>query len=177
MRTLALVVLFAATAHAQQKAPAAPPPMPKPPAEMSVERWFVGSWTCEGKQAAGPWGPEQKTANKLDFKMEMMDFWLEFRGEATTGPMKGHEMLEGFATYDPAQKKHVRIDFGMMGMITHSSSPGWEGDKLVFTGDTAMGGKKMAFKHTMTKKGDAEFSGVVEMDGKPMGTETCKKAK
>ena len=58
-------------------------------------------------------------------------------------------------------------------------SPGWEADKLVFTGDGQMGGQKISFRETYTKKGDKEliWSGEMKMgkDWIPVGTDTCKR--
>ena len=152
-------------------APAAEMQMPKPPDELKLEQWFAGTWSCKGMQHAGPMGPEMKTSTKLAMKMDMMGFWLEIHGTAMSGPMKGKEIFEGMASYDGAT--HQRYDFGP-GNITHFTTKGWDGDKVVFDGDSMMmGGQKMAAKHTITRKGDNEFASAFDMDGKPMIEETC----
>jgi hypothetical protein len=86
------------------------------------------------------------------------------------------------AGWDPVKKVLARVDFmsnGGWGMFT---TAGWQGDNIVFTGDGQMMGKMWKLTHSMTKKGDTEFSGKMEAtgaDGKPMTlfTETCTKAK
>src|SRR4051812_32973089 len=103
-RMIAILALCAFGAVAEDK-----PAMPGPPAEMSAEKWFVGSWTCKGKQFAGPMGPEHPTASRIDFKLEFGGWWLQVKGTMTAGPMKGKEAFEGFATWDGSQ--HVRYDF------------------------------------------------------------------
>src|SRR5438105_6418655 len=113
-RFVVAAALAASAAVAEEKAAAAPA-MPQPPEQMSVEKWFVGSWSCKGQQHAGPMGPEMKTASKLDMKLELAGFWLQVKGTfAGAGPMKGKEIFEGFASWDGTQ--HARYDFDMNGM-------------------------------------------------------------
>lgn len=173
-RLIGLAVLAASAAFAQDKA-AAPPAggMPKPPAEMSAEQWFVGTWTCAGQRHAGPMGPEMKTATKLEFKMELAGFWLQIKGTAAAGPMKGKEIFEGFAGYDGSV--HQRYTFHPDALV-HLTSKGWDGDKLVSDGERTSGGQKMSFRHTITKKGDNQFDSAAELDGKPTIEETCTRA-
>jgi hypothetical protein len=154
--------------------------MPPPPAELSVEKWFVGNWICEGTQHASPMGPEMKQTDNVVFKMDMSGFWLHYNGDYIKP--KKMPWLMGASTWDPGLKKHVRFDTLMGGGWAMVTSPGWEGDKLVFDGEQSMMGKKMKFRHTVTKKGEAAFDGVIELagpDGKMMTLidESCKKKK
>jgi hypothetical protein len=170
---IAALSAFAALAEEKAAAPAAAPAMPKPPEEMKVEQWFAGSWNCKGMQHAGPMGPEMKTSSRLDMKMEFGGFWLQVKGTAMAGPMKGKEMFEGMATWDGSA--HQRYDFGPGG--THQlSSKGWDGDKLVFEGGGTMFGQKQTVKHTITKKGNDAWDSLFEIDGKPMIEESCTRA-
>ena len=66
--------------------------------------------------------------------------------------------------FDPSKKKLVRTDLDGMGMVTHLSSAGWEGDKLVWAGDV-MGAQKMSFKETTTKKSAKEMALALEIAG------------
>src|SRR5437764_3678915 len=129
MKRLILGAAFAASAAFAQGKPAAPPAMemPKPPEQMSVEKWFVGTWNCKGQQHAGPMGPEMATSSKLDMKIELSGFWLQVKGTMMAGPMKGKEMFEGFASWDGSQ--HIRYDFNPGG-VTKLTTKGWDGDKL-----------------------------------------------
>jgi hypothetical protein len=165
-RIVTLVALCSFAAIAEDK-----PAMPKPPEQLSAEKWFVGTWNCKGKAYAGSMGPEHPTASKIDFKMELAGFWLQVKGTITAGPYKGKEAFEGFASWDGTQ--HVRYDFQPGGGVSKLTTKGWDGDKLVFEGDGMMGGQKMALKHTITKKGADSWDSVFERDGKPMIEETC----
>lgn len=180
-RLFCMAALAAAAAFAEDKAaaptdPAAAPAkmaMPKPPEEMAVEKWFVGTWNCKGQQHAGPMGPEMAVSSRLEMKLELAGFWLQVKGTMRSGPMKGKEAFEGFAGYVGTQ--HERYDFQPGGMV-HFTTKGWDGDKLVFEGEGMMGGQKLAMRHSITKKGDHEFGSVFESEGKTVIDETCTRA-
>jgi hypothetical protein len=174
----------AAAKPAAPAAPAAaatpPPPPPKPAAELDQLKMFEGTWRCEGKQPAGPMGPEQEYKSSFKGKKDVENFWLAF--EYTQKKSKVHNLpivAKGFLGYDPTTKKYVTMGVDNMGGSISESSPGWEADKLVFSGDGQMGGQKISFRETYTKKGDKEmiWSGEMKMgkDWIPVGTDTCKK--
>lgn len=171
-RFICLVALAAGAVFADEK-PAAMPPMPKPAAEMKVEQWFVGVWNCKGMMHAGPMGPEMKVADRVEFKMELGGSWMQVKGTSLAGPARGKEMFEGFAGWDGTQ--HQRFDFQPAGM-THFTSKGWDGDKLVFDGEGMRMGQKMTVRHTLTRKGDNSYDGAFEVDGKLMMEESCTRA-
>src|SRR4051794_40800351 len=123
-RLICALALGAFAAAAQDK-----PAMPKPPEELKAEKWFVGSWTCKGHQNAGAMGPAMDTNNRIDFRMELMGFWLQYKGTAQAGPMKGKEIFDGFAGWDGSQ--HQRFDY-LPGGMAHMTTKGWDGDNLVF---------------------------------------------
>ena len=113
-------------------------------------------------------------------KKDVESFWISF--EYSQKKSKAHAMpiiAKGYLGYDPAAKKYVTLGVDNMGGSVTESSPGWEADKLTFTGDGQMGGQKISFRETYTKKGDKEmiWSGEMKMgkDWIPVGTDTCKK--
>jgi hypothetical protein len=161
------------SAAAADKAAAPAAEMPKPPEEMSIERWFVGRWNCKGQQYAGPMGPEMKVSSRLEMTLELGGFWLQIKGTATSGPMKGKQTFDSFASFDGSQ--HQRYNFQPGGM-SRLSSKGWDGNDLVFEGEGMLGGQKMLLRHTITKKGENEFGSLFESDGKTMSDLTCTRA-
>jgi uncharacterized protein DUF1579 len=171
----------AAAKPAVAAAPAAPPPpAPKPAAELDQLKMFEATWRCEGKQPAGPMGPEQDYKSTFKGKKDVESFWIAF--EYSQKKSKAHALpiiAKGYLGYDPAAKKYVTLGVDNMGGSVTESSPGWEADKLTFTGDGQMGGQKISFRETYTKKGDKEmiWSGEMKMgkDWIPVGTDTCKK--
>jgi hypothetical protein len=169
-------------AVAAAAAPAAPPPppAPKPAAELDQLKMFEATWKCEGKQPAGPMGPEQDYKSTFKGKKDVESFWISF--EYSQKKSKAHVMpivAKGYLGYDPAAKKYVTLGVDNMGGSVSETSPGWEADKLTFTGDGQMSGQKISFRETYTKKGDKEmiWSGEMKMgkDWIPVGTDTCKK--
>ena len=157
-----------------------PPPAPKPAAELEQLKLFEATWKCEGKQPAGPMGPEQDYKSTFKGKKDVESFWISF--EYSQKKSKAHAMpviAKGYLGYDPAAKKYVSLGVDNMGGSVTESSPGWEADKQTFTGDGQMGGQKISFRETYTKKGDKEmiWSGEMKMgkDWIPVGTDTCKK--
>lgn len=173
--------LFALSALAQDK-PAKAATAQQLPQQLSVEKWFVGDWICEGTQHASPAGPEAKFTDRFSFKMALRGSWLIYHIDQLKGPVKGKETLIGSSTWDANAKVHVRRDMNIGGSRVDVTSPGWDGDKLVFTGYMVIGDDKLPVKHTLTRKGDAAYDSVLEVigaDGKPAmwEEESCKKVR
>jgi len=175
MRQLAALALlvWVSPVLAQSK-PAGPPPMPTPPAEMAQMNWMIGSWICSGKQDPSPTLPDGKRETREECKAEMGGFWIECGTFPLAGPMKDKEVFESFTIYDAQQKKWVRHAFNVGGNKMATSS-GFEGTKMVWAGEGQRLGKKITIKYTLNRKSDSEYSGAVEIDGKPTAEETCKK--
>lgn len=156
---------------------------PPPPAEelTAVGKWFEGNWKCAGKRLASHMGPEAPTKGKYTSKADLNGYWLSMRYEEQKAKDNPKPYVSALTVgWDPSKKQLVRTDIDGMGGITHSTSPGWSGDTMVFSGEAMMGPQKAAWKHTITKKGDKEFTSAVEMagpDGKlaPMTEGSCKK--
>jgi hypothetical protein len=185
MRNLifASIALSTSLAFAQSKtAPTAAPMAMTPPAELKALDYFAGSWTCISKVEAGPMGPAHQVTTHAEAKWELGNYWLHFHGDeekSKENPVA--KQADVYLGYDAASKKYpaLGVFFGG-GWMANGSSTGWEGDKIVWTGDVMMMGKKSTSKHTFTKKSDTEYSTLVEhagADGKMMkaAEETCKK--
>jgi hypothetical protein len=174
--------LFVSFARVGQTPPvnAAPPSAPKLPEQLSMEEWFVGSWICEGTQHDSPTGPAVKFTDKFTFKMALEGSWLTYHIDQTQGPHQGKRTLIGWSTWDANAKVHIRRDMNIGGSRLDVTTPGWNGDTLVFTGYMITGDEKLPVKHTFTKKGDAAYDSALVMtgaEGKPVGweEESCKK--
>jgi hypothetical protein len=150
------------------------------PKQLSVERWFVGDWICEGTQYASQTDSGAKFTDRFSFHMTLRGSWLIYQIDQLKGPVKGKQTLIGSSTWDANAKVHVRRDMNIGGSRVDVTSPGWDGDKLVYTGYMIIGAAKLPVKHTLTKKGDAAYDAYLEMtgtDGKPAmwEEESCKK--
>lgn len=153
---------------------------PKPAAEMANLKAFDGSWTCEGKSEASPMGPAGTNKGTVKSHSDLGGFWQSGMVKSTMSGMPG--AMEGMfhMTYDPGTKQYVMLWVDNMGAYAHETSSGWEGDKIVFTGDMAMGGKKMTVRDTFTKAADGSslthgWEGQIDGKWTALGSETCKK--
>jgi hypothetical protein len=173
--------LLALSALAQDK-PAKASEAQKLPEQLSFERWFVGDWICEGTQHAAPAGPGVEFTDRFSFNMALRGSWLIYHIDQLKGPVKGKQTLIGSSTWDANAKVHVRRDMNIGGSRVDVTSPGWDGDKLVFTGYMITGEEKLPVKDSFTKKGDAAYDSAIEVtgaDSKPAmwEEESCKKVR
>ncbi|HKM79391.1 MAG TPA: hypothetical protein VJY15_00315 [Candidatus Acidoferrum sp.] len=174
--TFALFALSASAEGQSAKAPAAQ----KLPDPLSNEKWFVGTWICKGTQHASPMGPAEEFTDRFSFHMALRGSWLLYQIDQLKGPVKGNQTLIGSVTWDANAKVHVRRDMNIGGSRVDVTSPGWDGDKMVYTGYMVAGDEKLPVKHTFTKKGDAAYDSALEVigaDGKVAmwEEESCKK--
>jgi hypothetical protein len=174
--------LFISFGHAGQTTPAsaAPQAAPKVPEQLSMEKWFVGNWICEGSQHAFPTGPAVKFTDNFTFKMALDGSWLTYHIDQIQGPLQGKRTLIGWGTWDANAKVHIRRDMNIGGSRVDVTAPGWDGDTLVFTGYMIAGDEKLPIKQTFTKRGNAAYNSalvVTSAEGKPVEweEESCRK--
>src|SRR5436309_536240 len=130
-----LAATAAISASAQAPAPNGPP---SPAPELAKLAFFAGDWTCKGKAEASPMGPEHATSGKVHIAKEIGGFWYvgtytETKTAANPHPMVFH-FLQG---YDAAAKTYTMFCFDAFGSHCQQTSPGWDGDKIVYTGEVA----------------------------------------
>jgi len=172
-------ILAAATFAAVVPCAAAPDAPPKPAAEMSNLKVFDGNWTCAGEALPGPMGPGGKMTGSVKSHADFGGYW---QSGMVKSSMTGMPAMEGMfhMTYDPGPKQYVLLWVDNMGAYSQETATGWEGDKIVFSGETAMGGKKMAVRDTFVKAADGslkhDWEGQIDGKWTAMGSETCKKA-
>jgi hypothetical protein len=159
---------------------AAPDAAMKPAAEMSNLKWFDGNWTCEGTIPPGPMGPGGKMTSSVKSHVDLGGFWQSGMVKSSMGTMPAMEGMFHM-TYDAGPKQYVMLWVDNMGGYAQETSSGWEGDKIAFSGNSAMGGKQVPTRDTFTKAADGasmKHDWEAQMDGKwsPMGSETCKRA-
>ena len=171
-------LLAAATLTAVCPLAAADPP-PKPAPEMANLNVFEGTWACEGQVPASPMGPGGAMTSTVVSRQDLGGFWRSGTVKSTGAGMPG--TMEGMfhMTYDPGAKEYVLLWVDNMGGWSQASSPGWNGDTLVFTGEGKMGGDKMVVRDTFVKaaNGSLRHDWEMQIEGKwtPMGSESCKK--
>jgi hypothetical protein len=113
-------------------------------------------------------------------RLDLDGFWYsgtvrEEKAANTPHPMSGmfHE------TYDGAKKQFVMLWLDNFGGWSTETSTGWDGNRIVYSGEAVMGGEKVPVRDTFAKKGETEMVHSYEMTmsgQKIAGDETCKKA-
>lgn len=166
-----------ADAHAEKKkdAPkdAAKMEMPKPDAQIAeVAKAINGTWKCTGK-GMGMDGKEvdskvtiaNKVANNLD------KWWIQT--DITTAMGKTPYKIMSFTTYNPLEKKWLRVSVDNFGGTESTTSAGpkdgvlvWEGESIGQMGGPA--GHKMKGKHTEDMKDpkNVKMKGEYQIAGK-----------
>lgn len=177
----------AAPAAAKPGAPAAAPPAtslaapPKPAAELDQMKIFLGKWKCDGKAFASPLSPtEHGVKGSAEAKLIVDNFWQSFTYEEKKTKEHPGLKVNGVWGFDQGSKRFVRAGAGNHGEWDTASAPGWEGDKLTWTGELSGPMGRVPFHHTFTKKSDKEWTHTLELrlpDGKwiPAEEVTCKK--
>ena len=171
----------AAPAAPAAAAPATPPPPPKPAVELDTFKFFIGKWKCDGKAFASPMSPtEHAVKGSAEAKLVVDNFWQSFTYEEKKTKEHPGLKVNGYWGYDQGAKRFVRGAVGNHGEWDTASAPGWEGDKLVWTGELSGPMGRVPFHHTFTKKSDKEWTHLLELrlpDGKWVPAEdiTCKK--
>jgi len=169
----AVLLLVASSGLAQQA--------PKPAPEMSQLKYFAGSWTCSGDAPASIFGPAHKTKTSIMIKSDLDGFWYagmvaEMKTESNTQPVKGMIHLG----YDAKGKQYVMVWVDNFGSWATETSPGWQGDTMIWNGDQMGLGEKATSRDTFAKKSDTEFTHKFDLNMKgqwsPVLDETCKKA-
>ena len=154
------------------------PPMPKPAPEMSQLDFFEGTWNCQGKTNASPFGPAGTMTSTARIQDDLGGFWQTGSVKGTMEKMPPFEAVF-HTTYDSAGKQFVMTFFDNMGGWARSTSRGWQKDQLVYEGDMNMPGQKpMRGRDTFTRSGASlKHTWEMQMDGKwvPLGEETCTK--
>ncbi|MDP2339886.1 MAG: DUF1579 family protein [Deltaproteobacteria bacterium] len=164
----------APAATAADQAP--PPPAPELGAAM---KGMEGKWKCEGKAPDSAFGKAHPIKAEMTSRSDLNGYWYLSRyEEKKTKENPTPYVMESTVGFDPSKKTLVRTDVDGMGLVTHLTSKGWEGDKMAWSGEVM--GMKMLFKDTLTKKSDKEVTTTLEMagpDGKfsLMAELTCKK--
>jgi hypothetical protein len=171
----------AAAPAAAAPAAAAPAGPPSPAAEMAQLKLFSGNTHCSGKQSASQFGPEHPTQSVVHGRPDLNGFWMTLRyNERKTkeNPYPFHALYQ--IGYDSAAKQYVLVEVDNFGGHATATSSGWDGDKLVFTGDYAFAGGKIVARDTFTKAGDKPAGHLGEIQGSDgnfvtLDEETCRR--
>jgi hypothetical protein len=156
--------LLALPALAEEK-PATPRAAPKPPAQLDQLKVFLGNWKCTGKQLATPmFGPEHTFTGSASARPEVDGFWQQFTYEEKKSKEHPGVKIVGLWGYDVGGKRFIRAGASNESDWDSATSVGFNGDKMVWTGDLSSPHGRMPFRQTFTKKGDKEWSFRLELN-------------
>jgi len=141
---------------------------------------FVGTWQCTGTTFASPMGPEHPTAGTVNGAWVLDGTWVEVRYTETKTAKNPHPYaVRLFMGYDAQPKAFVSGAVDNMGGYSTEQSPGWQGDKMTFSGPSHGGGATTNVRDIFTKVGKTEVrhESEMEMKGKwvKLDQETCKR--
>ena len=142
--------------------------------------YFKGSWTCKGTAFAMENAPEHAVAGKLNNKWIMNGAWLQYNYDGIKTKSDPKPMsAAGFMGYDSEHKNFAMGGVCSDGCYSTETSPGWEGDVMIFTGPNHMGGMTTNGRDEFHKVSKSELKYVyqIEMNGKwqKVMEETCKR--
>jgi hypothetical protein len=148
-------------------AAAAPAPgqPPKPASQLEQMKLFLGNWKCSGRQMATPmFGPEHAITGSASSKADLDGFWQSFTYEEKKSKDHPGLKMAGHWGYDVGGKRFIRAAATNQSGWDSATSIGWNGDKMVWTGDFSGPMGRMPFKQTFTKKSDKEWSFRFELN-------------
>lgn len=166
---------FIFTLFLAQVAMPAPTAVPNPTPDLSAFAYMQGTWTCHG-MLRGKDRPDTFTGmSTLNGRyLVTHDVAPPFDAYRTSAVHS-----DTYYTYDAQNKKYVSVevdDFGGYGLAT---SPGWQGNTIVWTDKSAPDGSVAI--STINKVSDSEYnveSSGTDAKGKavPVLTTNCKKS-
>jgi len=170
------LMLLAPLAHAKTNTPTQPPP---PSAELKQLDFFSGEWKCTGRMFDTPAGPGYSFQATVKGQPILGGQWysIEYTQKATK--QSPEVVTRGLWGWVPQKKELTRTFVDNMGAIDQATSPGWQGDKMDWSGQCNCTGEMAPFRHTFTKQGDTQVSDSFEVKTKdtwqPFVENTCKK--
>ena len=122
-------------------------------AEMEKFRWLAGEWEHENLVPATQFSPAYVDSGVSRFALNERGDWI-----CTVAP-DGKETLH--ITFDPFSRQWIYVLMrGAYGMLR--SVEGWQGDRIVFSGEMTMLGPPRLWRLTWTRDGVDDFSFVNE---------------
>jgi len=139
-------------------------PGSKPAAELEQLKFLRGRWQCTGKQLASPmFGPEHRFSALAEVKTAVDGFWDQFNYEERRSKEHRGFKAQGLWGWDQSAKHLVRVGATSAGDWDYGSSPGVDGDKLVWTGELTGPLGRTGYRQTISKKGEREITLVLEL--------------
>jgi hypothetical protein len=139
--------------------------IPQPAAQLADLTFFTGVWDADGTFFATPFSAQKPIQMRITVEPEHRGFWVRTRA----AELPSHDNPNPLsATYlwgfDPQEDRFIAEWFDSNGGRASQTSPGWNGDLLVFNGQMTAGGFTFALRDTFTRRGDNEYHHLGEVD-------------
>lgn len=127
----ALILLSSAAAAAAQSPQVESTPIPTPPKpDFAPMMFMTGTWNCSVMSSRRP-GPYQVTSTA---SVDPTGYWLVTRSVAHKASWFPADLVsEDRMTYDPSTSRWIDISTDNGGGYNVSTSPGWQGNQIVWT--------------------------------------------
>jgi hypothetical protein len=139
-----------------------------PAPEMASLAWLVGSWSISARvlveESAGAEGAGKADHGTSEVRPILGGTWLEI---ADTYP-EGNQDL-GFVTYDLVHRRFQAVSLDSFGNAVTTTGAGWDGDRLVFTGDVEILGEGATLRQIFVKTSDRSYA-VINEERMPDGS-------
>jgi hypothetical protein len=146
-----------------------PTVQPEPSLDPDQLDFFLGRWHGKGTFFATPWWSEKPIEMTTEVTRELGDNWYLTRTAELASADNPNPLTAIYIWgYDAASQQFVAYWFDSRGGRATQTSPGWEGDTLIFNGEMTSGGYTFPLRDTFVKHGDGAYHhlGEVALDEK-----------
>ena len=139
--------------------------VPYPAPELAELGFFTGAWEAEGTFHATPFSSRKPIVMRIDVEVVHRGFWIRTRTAEQPSPDNPNPLTATYLWgYDPETGRFGAEWFDSNGGRATQTSTGWEGDRLVFTGQMTYGGSRFALRDTFTRTSPDGFHHLGEVD-------------
>ena len=133
--------------------------------ELAALEFFVGAWHATGKFHETPFGAEKPIAMTINAARRHGHHWLELRtAEIATAENQDPLTATYLWGFDAASRLYTAAWFDSRGGHATQTSPGWEGDRLTFTGSITAGEMTVPLRDTFIWLDDGHYRHIGETD-------------
>jgi len=139
--------------------------------ELELLKPVTGNWTCDGNVPESLLGPARKTSSAQKSRNDLDNRWvtglvIEKSTPENPRPRKG----KFHWTWDAVAKRFHGMWIDNTGAWGTYSSPGWQDQKLIWTGDAVHNGEKIQTRDTFESKSSREMTQRSEISVKGQWT-------
>ena len=160
MARLILACLLAAAA----KAPA-PEPAPRPAPALQELAPLLGAWHCSGTQRLTPSSKPSPIAGLWTFAHDLDGFWISVVQEQQRTDGNPHPLkARGNLGFNADQQRFVLGLASNDGLSEQEGSPGWDGPRLIFSGQLRDSDDVVSFRRTFDVNGGGRLKITLELE-------------